>query len=195
MTPEVTAALALITTSLNGAAAPALAEITAALGGVAAWEHPTADVTAAFATRIGWSVADLLGSRRAVGVPEAPGIGNYNGTEADAKLYAAFSFEPNGFRTFSVVGDRDVARATCVRLRKCTTEAEGEAVVRGAGTKSIDLAIVLVMLGHTSGMGSSNAQIDSPAWQTLAQFLANAPVAPVVGPPPPAPTPGGYPGL
>ena len=78
MTPEVTAALALITTSLNGAAAPALAEITAALGGVAAWEHPTADVTAAFAARIGWSVADLLGSKRAVGVPDCPGIGEFN---------------------------------------------------------------------------------------------------------------------
>src|ERR1035437_787550 len=134
MTPEVTAALALITTAVRAARPAALAEITVALGGVAAWEHPTADVTAAFAARIGWSVADLLGSKRAVGVPDCPGIGEFNGTEEDAKLYAAFSFEPNGFRTFAFVGDRNVARATCVRLRKCTTEAEGEAVVRGAGT-------------------------------------------------------------
>ena len=153
MTPEVTAALALITTSLNGAAAPALAEITATLGGIIEWWHPSADVTAAFAARIGWSVEDLLGPRRAVGVPEAPGIGPYDGTKEDALLFAAFSFERTGFRTFSLVGERDIARSACDRLKKALTIPEAEAIVRGAGSMEPDLARYLLLLGHTSGMG------------------------------------------
>jgi|ERR1017187_436129 hypothetical protein len=167
------------------------------------WWKPSISVATAFAARIGWSVADLLGERRAVGEAGAPAIPPCDGTEADAMLYAAFSFEPYGWRTFNWTAGRDAARATADRLSDALTSADAEAIFQGSSTKTMDYAIWLCMLGHNAGNAyGPNHQIDDPQWKTIAQALAVAPTVPlpvpvpvVVPPGPPAPGPGLPPGI
>jgi hypothetical protein len=168
----------------------------------ATWWKRTVEQTAAFAKRIGWSVADLLGANQAkdgnatygMGGTVDPAIEPFDGTEDDAKLYAAFGFNPiTGTRPIGFPGEfrvrgsweteHDAAVFLADLLNTAADAAAADHMYAGAGQPGVtmDLAIFLIMIGKAYSPGNASPQLDNPGWFTIAgalEGLAAPPAAP-----------------
>jgi hypothetical protein len=178
------------------------------------WYKPTDAVAATFAARIGWSLANLLGAAQdnsanpgsgQRGIPD-PAIKPFDGTVDDAKLYAAFGFNPvKGTRPVGFPGElrlrgtwaeeREACRTLADLLYGCDTPEEANALVSGSGDPGVemDLAIFLIFIGMTvpfTGGGNAGA-VETSGWHTIADAcvgLALIPTAAPSGPNTPGPS-------
>jgi hypothetical protein len=185
---------------------------------VAGWWKPSDAATAAFAARIKWSVADLLGAGQAVGgqpyVPENgiigatkdPTIAPYNGTEEDAKLYGAFGFRSNGVRAIGFPGEgrlrgdwnheREAAWYIIDLLHAAPDAPAAERIMTGAGGEGVteDLAIYCILTNHVEGMSVLAPYLATGACYTVADMAAfDIKVVPPVPYDPNGPGPSGRP--
>jgi hypothetical protein len=183
----------------------------------ATWWKRTVEQTAAFAKRIGWSVADLLGARQAIGGNATYGMGGtvdpaiapFDGTEADAKLYAAFGFNPiTGTRPIGFPGEmrvrgswateHDAAMLDCDSIYEATSPEQANKIIYGAGDPGVtgDLATFLFLIGRI-GIGSPapsqfSPYLQNPGWFTIVGALEGLAAPPALPTPfdPNAPGPG-----
>jgi hypothetical protein len=163
---------------------------------VAGWWKPSDNATAAFAARIGWSVADLLGARQAIGgsnyfpengligATQDPAIAPYDGTEEDAKLYNAFGFRANGTRAIGFPGElrlrgdwkheREAAWYIIDLLHAAPDAPAAEHIYTGAGGPGVteDLAIACLLTNHVDLGGGLNPRLVTQDWQTVADMAA-----------------------
>lgn len=180
---------------------------------VAGWWKPSDSATAAFAARIGWSVADLLGARQAIGgsnyfpengiigATQDPAIAPYNGTEEDAKLFNAFGFRANGTRAIGFPGEmrlrgdwsheREAAWFIIDLLHAAPDAAAADKIYQGAGSPGVteDLAIASILTNHVDGFPP---HLVTGACFTVADMAALDMLAPVA-PDPNGPGPSGRP--
>lgn len=143
MNPTVQAALDNLVSAINAAAGTPAPVATA----VPFWRPTDAQATA-FATRSGWTIHDLYGSRQGTIQP-------CDGSDADAELYAAFGFWPTGLRYLWSSDNRESAASLCDKVSAAPTPQAANDIIRGAGDPGVtsDGACYLIMTGNTSGGG------------------------------------------
>jgi hypothetical protein len=137
--------------------------------------RPTDAQTAAFATRIGWPLADLNGDRQANTMPATPKIPACDGTVADAMLYAFFGFDPSGVRVNYRAADRAVSGLLADRIATAGSAAAAQAILQGAGDPGVtsDLDCVLIELGQVIGGGlGGSPHVNAEQFQTADAWLA-----------------------
>lgn len=123
----------------------------------AVWWRPTDAATEIFAARIGWTVADLNGSRRT----DNGTLATCYGDAATAKLYMAFGFNPGGVRMLASVADREKAKSFADYLNDpYITARQAEDKLAGAGNYEIDVLAAALLTDQTSGVTSGS--VESP---------------------------------
>jgi hypothetical protein len=152
---------------------------------------PTSAQKVSFATRVGWTVADLDGNRQANNSPLTPKIPVCDGSINDALTYAAFGFDPTGLRVLWTPDNRESARQMCDRLARAGNFSAANEVIDGAGAPGVtqDLACFLVLTGMTVGGGLlGTPRLLNYGWSNVGECLAWYMAA--VPPGPKAPGPG-----
>lgn len=139
MTPELQNALNLITAALSTTPTPA------PVATAAPWWRPTDAQATAFATRSGWTIHDLYGSRQGTIQP-------CDGSDADAELYAAFGFWPTGLRYLWSNDQRESAASLCDVIVPMSAQ-DADNKLYGAGQVEPPCRAYLVMTGNVTGGG------------------------------------------
>jgi hypothetical protein len=154
----------------------------------APWHRPTAQETAAFASRIGWPVMDLEGDRAAelptteFPSPVHPAIAPCDGSDEDMKTYHKFGFVATGARPAFTSDSRDQYRNLADQVWKAGSADAADLIVKGCAVpgRTPDTDVALIVTGQLKNFGKFGVPEldqrpykpgDAP-WQTLADAFA-----------------------
>lgn len=141
MNPTVKTALDALTAALEASSGDPAVPVAA----VSPFWRPTDAHATALATRTGWTLHDLLGSRQG-------SIQPCDGSDADACLYAAFGFWPTGLRYLWSNDSRESAATLCDRVVPLSAQS-ADNVLYGAGQVEPSCRAYLIMTGNVTGGG------------------------------------------